>query len=75
MLKKLRIIALRRDEVESRVAGVATQGGEVRSVLPHVLLAAMTTTHRLYRMPASAQTSQTSMIASPTPVSSATKVV
>ncbi|KAK3874045.1 hypothetical protein Pcinc_020989 [Petrolisthes cinctipes] len=51
VLKTLSIIALRRDEVESRAAGVSALGGEVRSVLPHVLLAAMNTTHRLYRAP------------------------
>ncbi|XP_045581798.1 nuclear pore complex protein Nup93 isoform X2 [Procambarus clarkii] len=73
VLKKLRIIALSRDEVETRVAGVSAQGSEVRSVLPHVLLAAMTTTHRLYRMPVHPQTPQTSFNASTTVISPAAK--
>nr|XP_053627918.1 LOW QUALITY PROTEIN: nuclear pore complex protein Nup93-like [Cherax quadricarinatus] len=73
VLKKLRIIALRRDEVETRVAGVTAQGSEIRSVLPHVLLAAMTTTHRLYRMPAQPQSPQTSFNTSTTVTSPATK--
>ncbi|XP_042209657.1 nuclear pore complex protein Nup93-like [Homarus americanus] len=73
VLKKLRLIALRQDEVEARVAGITAQGSEVRSVLPHVLLAAMTTTHRLYRMPAQPQSPQTSFNASTTGASPATK--
>ncbi|XP_042864457.1 nuclear pore complex protein Nup93-like [Penaeus japonicus] len=73
VLKKLRIIALSRDEVESRVAGVASHGSEVRSVLPHVLLAAMTTTHKLYQMPSQQQSPQLSFNVSATAASPATK--
>lgn len=69
VLKKLRIIALRRDEVETRVAGVGALASEVRSVLPHVLLAAMTTTHRMYLMPTQPQTPQMSLSTS-TPAAS-----
>lgn len=73
VLKKLRIIALSRDEVESRVAGVASHGSEVRSVLPHVLLASMTTTHKLYQMPSQQQSPQMSFNVSATAASPATK--
>lgn len=61
ILKKLHIIALRRDEVDSRVAGVTAQGSEVRSVLPHILLAAMTTTYKLYRSSQLPQSPQPSL--------------
>lgn len=60
VLKRLHIIALRTDEVETRVNGVSAYCSEVRYVLPHVLLAAMTTTHRLYRMPVPQPSTQTS---------------
>jgi len=49
VLKKLRIVALTREEVELRVASVSTLGSDTRAVLPHILLAAMTITFKLYR--------------------------
>ncbi|KAK7079728.1 Nucleoporin nup93, partial [Halocaridina rubra] len=56
VLKRLHIIALTSDEVETRMNGVSAYGSEIRSVLHHILLAAMYTTYRLYRMPSSTPT-------------------
>lgn len=75
VLKTLRIIALRRDEVESRAGGVSALGGEVRSVLPHVLLAAMNTTHRLYRAPPPPASPQSPRPAFSSPAPAAAKVM
>lgn len=44
-------MALAKDEVESRVTAMPSFGLEVKTVLPHVLLAAMTSTYRLYQAP------------------------
>ncbi|RXG72254.1 Nuclear pore complex protein Nup93, partial [Armadillidium vulgare] len=51
ILKRLKIVALAKDEVESRVTAMPSFGLEVKTVLPHVLLAAMTSTYRLYQAP------------------------
>ncbi|KAB7503673.1 Nuclear pore complex protein Nup93 [Armadillidium nasatum] len=51
ILKRLKIVALAKDEVESRVTSMPSFGLEVKTVLPHVLLAAMTSTYRLYQAP------------------------
>ncbi|XP_066973938.1 nuclear pore complex protein Nup93-like [Macrobrachium rosenbergii] len=73
VLKRLHVIALRTDEVETRVNGMSAYGSEVRNVLPHVLLAAMTTTHRLYCSPPVQSSPQTSFNTSALPSSPAFK--
>ena len=37
--------------MEPRVASLSSLGSEVRGIISHVLLAAMTATHKLYRSP------------------------
>lgn len=66
ILKRLKIVALAKDEVECRVTAMPSFGLEVKTVLPHVLLAAMTSTYRLYQAPTQSLLSPLSS----TPVSS-----
>ena len=48
VIRRLQVIALSREEVESRVAGLTGAASEVRDVLPSLLLAAITATHHIY---------------------------
>uniref|UniRef100_A0A6A7FYE9 Nuclear pore protein n=2 Tax=Hirondellea gigas TaxID=1518452 RepID=A0A6A7FYE9_9CRUS len=48
VIQRLQLIALTRDEVETRVSGLTSVASEVKDVLPSVLLAAITSTYHIY---------------------------